>query len=352
MPNQTYLNAIQTTRNGSRGIITATRYELIEEFSFGKKIVEKYLNYGTENQRTQTYQYYTDMADYGYGKLSQKIDYDGKWTKYEYDVSGRVVKEITPFGDATISSPENQCQIITYDYTKLDNSETADSPDFPRWRTKITTICGQETAREFRQFYSNKEVSIVAAKPNAAFADESNRVRTTTFSNYYDQFCGENIQRETKIENPDGTVVEVSYVDSSYYNSDPSQTVYTTQKTSVKKFQGNNISKEVELKNHFGTIESYRRYDLTGDAELLVEGYDQTVDRHGRPLVKTDVDGLITSYEYYQEQVTDGTYTNSILFDHVKTIKPDGSILIEAYDNWKNKIFELYDGIKTTYHSL
>lgn len=199
-------------------------------------------------------------------------------------------------------------------------------------------------------FIPNKEVSIVAAKPNAAFADESNRVRTTTFSNYYDQFCGENIQRETKIENPDGTVVEVSYVDSSYYNSDPSQTVYTTQKTSVKKFQGNNISKEVELKNHFGTIESYRRYDLTGDAELLVEGYDQTVDRHGRPLVKTDVDGLITSYEYYQEQVTDGTYTNSILFDHVKTIKPDGSILIEAYDNWKNKIFELYDGIKTTYH--
>ena len=350
MPNQTYLNAVQTTRNGSRGVITATRYELIEVFSFGEKVVEKYLNYGTGNQRVQTYQYYTDIADYGYGKVSQKIDYDGKWTKYEYDSAGRIIKETSPFGDAAITASENQCQVVAYEYAKLDSSESSDSSDSPRWRTKITTLCGQETAREFRQFYSNKEVSIIAVKPNVAFTDESNRVQTTTFSNYYDQFCGENIQRETKIENPDGTVVEVSYIDSSYYNSDPSQTIYTTQKTSIKKFQGNNISKEVELKNHFGTIESYRRYDLTGDTELLVEGYDQTVDRHGRPLVKTDVDGLITSYEYYQEQVTDGTYTNSIPFDHVKTTKPDGSVLIEAYDNWKNKIFELYDGIKTTYH--
>lgn len=350
MSNQTYLKAVQTTRNGSRGVISATRYELIEVFSFGEKVVARYRDYGTENQRAQTYQYYTDMADYGYGKVSQKIDYDGKWAKYEYDVNGRVVKEVTPFGDAAITSPESECQVVSYDYAKLDSAESSDSSDNPRWRTKITTTCGQETAREFRQFYSNKEVSIVAVKPNVAFTDESNRVQTTTFSNYYDQFCGENIQRETKVENPDGTVVEVSYTDSSYYNPDPSQTVYTTQKTSIKKFQGNNISKEVELKNHFGTVESYRRYDLNGDAELLVEGYDQTVDRHGRPLVKTDVDGLITSYEYYQEQVTDGTYTNSIPFDHVKTTKPDGSVLIEAYDNWENKIFELYDGIRTTYH--
>lgn len=350
MPNQTYLKTVQTTRNLSQGVVTATRYELYETFSFGDKIIARYRNYGTPNQLEQTCQYYTDMSDYGYGKVSQRIDYSGQWTKYEYDVNGQIIKEISPFGDTPITAPENQCQVTTYDYTKLDNSETADPTDSPRWRTKITSICGQETAREYRQYFSNREVEIIATKPGSLYTASSNRVTTTYFTEFYDYECGETIRRNTKIENFDGTSTEMSYQESSYYNQPAGIYVSTLQTTTVSKFLNNSLSREVELKDQFGTILSYRRYDLTGETEILAEGYDQTTDRYGRPLTKTDVDGNVTAYSYYNAQIQDGEYTNPISFEHRQTTKPDGSVLLEAFDTWENKIFELYDGIRTFYH--
>ena len=33
-----------------------------------------------------------------------------------------------------------------------------------------------------------------------------------------------------------------------------------------------------------------------------------------------------------------------------EVVKPDGSVLVEAFDIWENKIFSLYDGITTFYH--
>lgn len=350
MSNETYLKPVTTTRNLSNGIVQSTTYELIEIFSFGEKVIEKYLDYGLPTQRVKTYQYYTDITENGYGKISQIIDFDGRWTKYEYDSSGRIIKEISPFCDAAIDSPENLCVVITYDYAKLDGSESSDSSDTPRWRTMATFTCGQETRRVFHQYFSNREVEIVATRPGASFSDASNKVTTTYFSNYYDQFCDETIQRTTKVENPDGTVIENTYSDDYYVLEDPWQEIYTTQKTTIHKFLDNILEREVEFKNHFGTVESYRRYYLAEGTELLIEGYDQTIDRNGRPLVKTDIDGNVTSYEYYSAQIPDGDYTNPIPFNHTKTINPDGSVLLEAFDSWDNKIFSLYDGIKTFYH--
>ena len=346
----TYLKSVPTTRNLSNGVTTATQYELYQTFSFGDKVIARYLDYGTSSQRTATYEYYTDISDYGYGKLAKRVDFDGKWTKYEYDSSGRLIKEVSPFGDASDTAAENLCQVITYDYTKLDSSESSDSGDNPRWRRRIVMTCGQETGRQYRQFFSGREKVITAVVPGAAWNAEGNKVETTEFYEYYDYQRDENIRRETRIETPDGFAEEISYVDDYRYQEDPWQEIHLTRKTTVRKFLTNALSREVEVKNHFGTVESYRRYALTGETELLAEGYDQTIDRYGRPLVKTDVDGNVTTFEYYTAQIQDGNYTNSIPFDHVRTVKPDGSVLVEAFDIWENRIFSLYDGITTFYH--
>lgn len=345
-----YLKTITTSRNLSDGIATATQYELHQNLCGEDKVVARYLDYGTPAQRVKTYEYYTSENDYGYGKLAKRVDFDGKWTKYEYDISGRLIKEISPFGDASDTAPENQCQVITYDYTKLDNSESSDDSAAPRWRRRIVTICGQETARQYRQFFAEQEKIITATSPGAAWNAANNKVETTDFVEDHDPFCEEDVRRDTAIENTDGFVEEISYVDDLYELSNPSQTIYTICKTTIKKFSSKSLSREVEVKNHFGTVESYRRYDLTGAAEILAEGYDQTIDRFGRPLTKTDIDGNVTTYEYYSAQIQDGNYTNDIPFDHVKTTKPDGSVLLEAFDTWGDKIFSSYDGITTFYH--
>ena len=346
----TYLKTVPTTRNLSNGVTTATQYELYQTFSFGDKVIARYLDYGTPAQRTATYEYYTDISDYGYGKLAKRVDFDGKWTKYEYDSSGRLIKEVSPFGDAADTAAENLCQVITYDYTKIDSSESSDSGENPRWRTRIVTTCGQEIVRQYRQFFSGREKEITAVVPGAAWDAATNKVETTEFYQHYDYISGESVRRDTKIETPDGFVEEISYQDDYRYQEDPWQEIYLTRKTTIRKFLTNTLSREVEVKNHFGTVESYRRYDLTGETELLAEGYDQTIDRYGRPLVKTDVDGNVTTFEYYTAQIQDGDYTNTIPFDHVRTVKPDGSVLVEAFDIWENKIFSLYDGITTFYH--
>ena len=343
----TYQKAVTTRRSLSSGMATATQVELHQVFAFGDKVVARYRDYGTPAQRTKTYMYYTDITDNGYGKVAKRVDFDGRWTKYEYDSSGRLIKEVSPFGDAADTVAESLCQVITYDYAKLDPAESADDADTPRWRTRITFVCGQETARRYRQFFANVEKNITSTAADAAWDAVGNRVKTTYYQNYYDDFCGENLRRETRVEDEDGTVREIAYVDSTYYLENPPQTVYITQKTTLRKFQNSSISREVETLNHFGTVESYRRYDLSGGVELLVEGYDQTVDRYGRPLVRTGIDGDVTRYEYYTAQVQDGGYTSVVPFRHVQTTLPDGSVRVEAFDLWDERIFTLYDGIRT-----
>ncbi|MBR2345561.1 MAG: hypothetical protein IKA71_07250 [Lentisphaeria bacterium] len=208
-----YLKTIPTTRNLSNGIVTATQYELYQPFSFGDKVIERYLDYGTPAQRVKTYEYYTDISDYGYGKLAKRVDFDGKWTKYEYDSSGRLIKEVSPFGDAADTAPESQCQVITYDYTKLESSESSDAADSPRWRRRIVTICGQETGRQYRQFFSDREKTITATIPGAAWDTTSNRVETTEFTNHWNCVCGEYVRRDTLIAGSDGYVEQISYAD-------------------------------------------------------------------------------------------------------------------------------------------
>ena len=346
----TYLKSVTTTRNLSSGIVQSTRHELIGVFSFGEKVIEKYVDYGLPTQRVKTYEYCTDITANGYGKIIQTIDFDGRWTRYEYDSSGRIIKEVTPFGDAALEANESVCSVNCYSYAKLDNQETADSPDTPRWRTMTTLSCNQETRRIYRQYFVDREVEIETVRPGAAFTDADNRITTTSFVEHYDQFCNETVKRIIREEKTDGTVIENSYTDSSYGLIDPMQTVFTTLKISLHKFGNTVLEREEELKNHFGTIESYRRYHISGNEEILAAGYNQTVDRHGRALVKTDLDGNVTTFEYYAAPVPDGDYTNAIAFDHVRTTKPDGSVLVEAFDTWNNKIFSLYDGIRTFYH--
>ena len=136
-PSTTYDKLVTTTRNLSSGVATATRHELWASFPFGDKVVARYRTYGTAHQCAKTYAYYTDMLGNGYGRLAMMTDYDGRWTRYEYDSDGRLIREVSPFGDAASDAPDSQCVVVVLDYTRLDPSDSADSPDEPRWRTRM-----------------------------------------------------------------------------------------------------------------------------------------------------------------------------------------------------------------------
>jgi len=174
--------------------------------------------------------------------------------------------------------------VITYDYAALESAEDVQTDD-TRWRTKITLTLGIETAREYAQYFSDREKHITAAYAGAAFNDPANRMKTTYFVWYYD-YQSVRKTRNTKVERPDGTSSEYSYVDSSrrVYTTGNSYVVYTTQKTTVNKFQGNITSRSIETTDQWGTVEYSRQYAPGEDGrELLVAGFDTTVDEYGRP---------------------------------------------------------------------
>lgn len=338
------------TKAGIDGTHEAVTYKTVQEFAFGEQVVEEYLNYDTPEQRTRYYSYYTDIGENGYGKLESEVDFNGKWFHYFYDSAGRVIKEVSPFMDSPATAEDNQCVVITYDYAALESAEDVQTDD-TRWRTKITLTLGIETAREYAQYFSDREKHITAAYAGAAFNDPANRIKTTYFVWYYD-YQSVRKTRNTKVERPDGTSSEYSYVDSSrrVYTTGNSYVVYTTQKTTVNKFQGNITSRSIETTDQWGTVEYSRQYAPGEDGrELLVAGFDTTVDEYGRPVTTITVDGDVTRYEYPHLPLDGDTTANPVLYQHTRIIAPDGTVTLEYYDTWKRKTYTITNGIKTTY---
>ena len=338
------------TKASIDGSHEAVTYKTMQEFAFGEQIVEEYLNYDAPEQRTRYYTYYTGISENGYGKLKSEIDFNGKWIHYFYDSAGRVIKEISPFMDSPETAAESESVVVTYDYAALESGEEVRSDD-TRWRTKITSTLGVETAREYVQYFSDREKHITAAYPGAAFNDPANRAETTYFVWYYD-YQSVRKTRDTKVERSDGTCSEYSYVDSSRYVSTVGNgyVVYTTQKTTVNKFLGNIAARSIETTNQWGTVEYSRQYAPGDDgSELLIAGFDTTTDEYGRPVITTTIDGDITRYEYPRLPQDGDSSANPALYQHTRITVPDGTVTLEYYDTWKRKTYTITNGIKTTY---
>jgi len=331
------------------GVHYAITYREVEEFAFGEQIVVEYLNYGAESQRTHTISYYTDISDNGYGKIKSEIDFDGSWVHYSYDTAGRVIKEVRPFMDSPETALESSCEVTTFDYTALNNLEEIRTDD-TRWRTKVITTCGVETHREYALYFSNHEEHIIAARPGVAYNDPDNRVEKTYFESYYD-YNYEQQTRNTRVERADGTSSEYTYTTSSHtvYTVGNSFTIYTTTTTTVNKYLGNIVSRNIVTTNNFNTTEHMREYVTCNGVELLVGGFDTTVDEFGRPLATTTVDGDETRYVYLQLPLAGDSSPNPILHPHTQITAPDGTEIVEYYDAWKRKALEIKNGVKTTF---
>ncbi|WP_276739474.1 RHS repeat domain-containing protein [Victivallis vadensis] len=316
-------------RYSANGRNEAVSVRLKQGFPFGERTVAEYRNYGTEQQREAVTRYIAAPGAAGYSRPELVTDFDGGWTRYEYDSLGRTVKVVTPFGDALPDAPEDQCRVTVYDYTPLAENEEVMEND-QRIRTTIETTLGQETARRYRLYFPNESWDVTAAAPGAAYDDPANRV-TKSFSYADGDFEG----KVRRVENADGTVTVTSYAKLNPTVDEDGQETFELQTTTESGRLPDHGTRTVTVQNLMGDTVERTVYDL--ESGLLISQSSYTYDQYGRVLTETTADGDVTSTEYN-------------CCGPRRIVAPDGSETEYAYDSFKRLKFESRAGV-TTYHT-
>ena len=152
------------------GNVVSYKANLCRVFPWGEEVVEE--RDGIASPRVTTHSFYDDADADGdnYGLLKQTVSFDGSWTRFEYDAEGRIVREVSPWLDASSDAENAACKVV----------ECAYSEDFPQ-TTEVTRIAGVEASRTYSgtsegDGYADSH-TIRAAFPGAAW-DASGNVRS------------------------------------------------------------------------------------------------------------------------------------------------------------------------------
>ncbi len=166
---------------------------------------------------TTTYDYYDTVAttDPNYRRRRQRTDADGNWERYTYDGSGRVVRSVRPFLNASpLTTDEALCRVTEQVYDTVVDAD-GDGRAEER-RTTIERTLGQETARRYEIDWSlpvvlgadtcKRRSSITCIVPGAAWEAASNLVTTTLRL-----ASGPFAERVRRVVRPDGTATITRY---------------------------------------------------------------------------------------------------------------------------------------------
>ncbi len=282
-----FIEQKQTVKYSTGGRFESVSRVRKKKFPFGEETVAEYHIDGDGDVTTASYTYETNAALKSYGSLLAETNADGSWSRYEYDSAGRVVKTITPFGDAAIDAPEADCKVTEYDYTHLHPAEITVGGDTDA-RTMITKTLGVETAREYHLYFAGEDWQITAAAPGAAYDAVGNLVYKN-FRYASGDFAG----LPWRTENPDGSSVEISYrkiVD----ETDPE--LYQLETTALRGFLPDYGTREVTLKDIAGHVITRTVTDLASG--LVISGTSYEYDNAGRVTREETLDGDVTATEY------------------------------------------------------
>jgi RHS repeat-associated protein len=195
----------------------------LKAFSWGEEVVQKTEWVDDRAPFVTTYDYYEDpqavgtnavrpnVAVDGYKKFKIEASSDGNWTKYTYDYKGRTIKEVRPWLDATTNSPENECDVRTFDYVSHDPALDLPVAGARKPRTESQFISGQLASRIYHVYYTQDvyrvHVQERAVAPDCAYGDSRN-LRTVEFDNLSD--------RPVLMEHADGRQDQYTYTAGNY----------------------------------------------------------------------------------------------------------------------------------------
>ncbi len=247
--------------------------------------------------KTTTYQYFDDPVLHGtnYGRIKQVVRDTGAWTRYEYNSSGRLTKEISSFTNAAVNAPEASCRVIEYDYSPVAAGDDGTlDPTTPR--TVVEKVLGQAISKRCYAALTGERRQIQCIAPDAEADNTNNLVTITKTYTEGDQ----RVWGKTRlVDYPDGTR-EVRFYD---FLDDPSGTSYVTNTVVRGEADPNgennvvNGTRTVSLTTDTGRSISTMAFDIASEVLTSSETYSD-FDAFGRPQRVTFLDGTHTDTSY------------------------------------------------------
>lgn len=292
----------------------------------GDDIVVSRQSTASTNIRDTIREYYPSSTPPGYvGRLKKRIDPDGQWSYYEYEGTGRVVREVSGFLNQGYTTDTNLCRSVVKDYTMLppEYGSSYSYNDRMTPRLEVEYLLGKEIRRTYRVELEYESRLIVCQTPEAAWDATDNLVTITKLYS-----TGDWQNELASVENPDGTMSFYSYATNSagYFTNTVSSGLPNGGKTDVTK----------------------------GTRTTTV------IDPTGQTLSTTTVDiasGLVTGQTISSNPDSVGRYQKLTYLDNtftwttygccgVETVtNRDGSVTSYDYDSLGRKSMESTDGI-------
>jgi len=136
------------------GNIASKIIKVFKQNPWGDDLIEEIID--PEGKALKTvYTYYEDPLEKSFRKIKTISNPDGSWKKYEYDTHGRKKREILPWLDSDIDSPDTNLHIINYSYNVIDPEDKNLPENFMDPRTIEETINNTIVSKTYYAYIIN-----------------------------------------------------------------------------------------------------------------------------------------------------------------------------------------------------
>jgi RHS repeat-associated protein len=322
-------------------------------YVFGDKLILEQKGAEGEEVTTSIIEYYEDPGHQGrYGNIARKMDERGSWVRYDYDLEGRKVLEVTPWLDGDADAPDTESVVTLYDYTCVDTRETPRFND-RRWRTRLRMVADQWVSTSYRAYVDDGIERIVveeeAEDAASTYGDAANR-RTTRRENG----PGSDPRLRLKplsIIHPDGTEDTWEYSAGTYTVTSPGigefaeqeegDFIRVTETLKANMLEPYKSTRTVSILDAFGREVQTETWVCTGvDQWERMDWQTISRDEFGRELVRCYANGLTKETTWdccgkESETKPDGqswSYVQDMLGRTTFAIKEDGPAEATVYD--------------------
>jgi RHS repeat-associated protein len=213
---------------GADGVPATVTETVYHRFDFGEKRIREIVD--PDGLRLITTYRYVTAEGPGYGKLEARLDPDGGWIRYQYDPEGRITREVRPYLDAAIDSPNSQCVVVARSYAAVSRADSRDVRDNHRPRLVVETTAGIETARTYHAYIREKdggriEITERCTRLGKPFGDSTNLRQAVSYYGTIDK-SPEAGKIKSRLA-PDGRLTTYSYDNGQFQLSpDPANCVF------------------------------------------------------------------------------------------------------------------------------
>ena len=245
-----------------------------------------------QNPRTNLWNYYTNTGDTNrYGLLSQIVQDNGYWERYDYDNAGRLTNKTCQFKTAATNATFSQSRAVTYSYDSVNTNVDHWGQEPLTARTTVEWLLGHPISQRYTLISNEVRFDVQCASYNAAWNNSGNLITTTRVDSVAG-FDG----TLTRVWRPDGTMSSEAIGEPA-----PGLSYYHTNEVGQPNAQGliTNGTRTITTYRPDGRPDNRVTTNIVSGTVLDQENYTYDSSRPYGPVTQTTyLDGRSVYYSY------------------------------------------------------